>query len=395
MITYILLGVVIVLLIVVIVLQITNKNNNDDAKLDELSKQVTELTNKNNNDNSRLGELSRQMTELTNKNYDQQILLMKTLNDNSTKQTQLITTAIKDMQDSNEKKLEQMRLTVDEKLTNTLNKRLDSSFEQVSRQLKSVYESLGQMKELSTGITGLNKILTNVKSRGTWAEVQLGNILEQTIPNMYEANVKTNPKYNGQVEFAVKIPNGENDEISWLPIDSKFPVEDYIRLTTASENGDLEGVEKARKALEVRVREEGKAIRNYIDEPNTTPFAIMYLATEGLYAEIMNSKSAVAEKLHQQGILVAGPSTITALLNSLQLGFSTMAINKKANEVWTVLGNAKKQYELFGQLLEKARKKIDEAGKTIDEADHRNSIIQKNLKSVNDLTDNSNIEYLE
>lgn len=372
MLTNILIIVAIFLLIVVIVLLLTKTNNNSP----------------------RIEALSRQMNELTNKNYEQQILLINTLNENSQKQMQSISNSVQQMQENNEKKLEQMRLTVDEKLSDTLNKRLDSSFEQVSKQLKSVYESLGQMKELSTGVTGLNKILTNVKSRGTWAEVQLGNILEQTIPNMYEKNVKTNPKYNGQVEFAVKIPNSENDEIAWLPIDSKFPVEDYIRLNNASENGDLEGVERARKALEARVRDEGKAIKNYIDEPNTTPFAIMYLATEGLYAEIMNSKSAVAERLHEQGILVAGPSTITALLNSLQLGFSTMAINKKANEVWTVLGNAKKQYELFGNLLDKARKKIEEAGKTIDEADHRNSIIQKNLKSVNDLTDNSNIEYL-
>lgn len=372
MLTYVLFAIIIVLLVVIMILIISNKSKDNSARLEELS---------------------RQMNDLTNKNYDQQIMVMKTLNDNSTKQTQIISNAIVNMQDSNEKKLEQMRMTVDEKLTDTLNKRLDSSFEQVSLQLKSVYESLGHMKELSKGVNGLNRILTNVKSRGTWAEVQLGNILEQIIPNMYEKNVKTNPNYNGQVEFAVKIPNANDDSLCWLPIDSKFPLEDYIRLTSASESGDFAGVESARKALEVRVREEGKAIKNYINEPNTTPFAIMYLATEGLYAEIMNSKSAVAEKLHEQGILIAGPSTLAAILNSLSLGFSTVALNKKANEVWNILGNAKKQYETFGLLLQKARKKIDEAGKTIDEADHRNSIIQKNLKSVNELTDN-NIEYL-
>lgn len=374
MLTYVLVSICIVLLVVLIVLFLQKKNDNSSQRIEELS---------------------RQMNELTNKNYEQQILLMQTLSENSQKQTEAVSLAISKMQESNEQKLEQMRLTVDEKLTQTLNKRLDSSFEQVSKQLNRVYESLGEMKNLSTGVTGLNKILTNVKARGTWAEVQLGNILEQTIPNMYEQNVRTNPGYNGQVEFAVKIPNAENDSIAWLPIDSKFPMEDYVRLIESSEAGDFEGVEKARKSLEIRVREEGKAIKNYIAEPNTTPFAVLYLATEGLYAEIMNSKSGIAEKLHQQGILVAGPSTITALLNSLQLGFSTIAINKKANEVWTVLGNAKKQYELFGSLLEKARKKIEEAGKTIEEADHRNSIIQKNLKSVNDLADTSTIEYLE
>lgn len=374
MLEYILIGICIALLVVLIILQLTKKSEDNSARLEELS---------------------RQMSELTNKNYEQQIMLMQMLNENSAKQTEAVSKAIIQMQDSNEKKLEQMRLTVDEKLTQTLNKRLDSSFEQVSKQLGRVYESLGEMKNLSAGVSGLNKILTNVKARGTWAEVQLGNILEQIIPNMYEQNVRTNPKYNGQVEFAVKIPNSENDEIAWLPIDSKFPMEDYVRLINASEAGDYDSVDRARKALEVRVREEGKAIKNYIDEPNTTPFAIMYLATEGLYAEIMNSKSGIAEKLHQQGILVAGPSTITALLNSLQLGFSTIAINKKANEVWTVLGNAKKQYDMFGELLAKARKKIEEAGKTIDDAEHRNDIIKKNLKNVNDLGSNDDLQYLE
>ena len=248
------------------------------------------------------------------------------------------------------------------------------------------------MKELSSGVTdnvkGLNRVLTNVKSRGTWAEVQLGNILDQTIPGMYETNVKTNPKYNGQVEFAVKIPSAENDNVTWLPVDSKFPMEDYARLQTASENGDLEALERAKKALEQRVLAEGKAIKNYISTPETTPFAIMYLATEGLYAEIMRSNNAIAERLQAEGIMIAGPSTITALLNSLAMGFRTMAINEKANEVWKVLGAAKTQYEKFGDLLEKARKKVDEAGKVLDEADHRNSIIQKNLRKIETL-DNS------
>lgn len=367
MLTYILIGICILLLVVIVVLQLTGKSKTD---------------------NGRIEELSRQMQELTNKNYEQQIALMETLNKNTAYQTKMLQDSILKMQESNEHKLEQMRETVDEKLTATLNKRIDSSFEQVSRQLATVYKSLGEMKELSTGVSGLNKILTNVKSRGTWAELQLGNILEQIIPNMYDINVRTNPKYNGQVEFAVKIPNADNDEICWLPIDSKFPMEDYARLSTSAEAGDMGAVERARKALEQRVREEAKAIQNYISEPNTTPFAVMYLATEGLYAEIMNSKNGIAEKLQSMGILIAGPSTITAMLNSLQLGFSSIAISKRANEVWTILGNAKKQYDQFGLLLEKAKKKIEEAGKTIDEAEHRNDIIQKNLRSVNTLEDN-------
>ena len=395
MITYILLGICIVLLIAVIATLLTQGKKDDSAKIEELQRQLLDAVNKNNN-SARIEELSRQMNDLVNKNYEQQVKVIEALNNNYNNQTKLIQSSIASMQESNEKKLEQMRATVDEKLTSTLNKRIDSSFEQVSKQLTSVYKSLGEMKDLSVGVSGLNRILTNVKTRGTWAELQLGNILEQIIPNMYETNVRTNPKYNGQVEFAVKIPNAENDEVCWLPIDSKFPMEDYIRLSESAEMGDVEAVERAQKALEARVRDEAKAIKNYISEPQTTPFAIMYLATEGLYAEIMNSKTGLPEKLQNMGILVAGPSTITALLNSLSLGFSSIAINKRANEVWKVLGNAKKQYDMFGTLLEKAKKKIDEAGRTIEDANHRNDIIQKNLKSVNTLdTDPTDIELLD
>ena len=395
MITYILLGVCIVLLIAVIAILLVQGKKDDSAKIEELQRQLLDAVNKNNN-SARIEELSRQMNDLVNKNYEQQVKVIEALNNNYNNQTKLIHSSIASMQESNEKKLEQMRATVDEKLTSTLNKRIDSSFEQVSKQLTSVYRSLGEMKDLSVGVSGLNRILTNVKTRGTWAELQLGNILEQIIPNMYETNVRTNPKYNGQVEFAVKIPNAENDEVCWLPIDSKFPMEDYVRLNESAELGDMEAVERAQKALEARVRDEAKAIKNYISEPHTTPFAIMYLATEGLYAEIMNSKTGLPEKLQNMGILVAGPSTITALLNSLSLGFSSIAINKRANEVWKVLGNAKKQYDMFGTLLEKAKKKIDEAGKTIDDANHRNDIIQKNLKSVNSLDiDPTDIELLD
>lgn len=395
MITYILLGVCIVLLIAIIFILLKQGKKDDSAKIEELQRQLLDAVNKNNN-SARIEELSRQMNDLVNKNYEQQVKVIEALNNNYNNQTKLIQSSIASMQESNEKKLEQMRATVDEKLTSTLNKRIDSSFEQVSKQLTSVYRSLGEMKDLSVGVSGLNRILTNVKTRGTWAELQLGNILEQIIPNMYETNVRTNPKYNGQVEFAVKIPNAENDEVCWLPIDSKFPMEDYVRLNESAEMGDMEAVERAQKALEARVRDEAKAIKNYISEPHTTPFAIMYLATEGLYAEIMNSKTGLPEKLQNMGILVAGPSTITALLNSLSLGFSSIAINKRANEVWKVLGNAKKQYDMFGTLLEKAKKKIDEAGKTIDDANHRNDIIQKNLKSVNSLdTDPTDIEFLD
>lgn len=336
-----------------------------------------------------LNRLSDQMKGLTDKNYEQQIKLIETLNENAEKQTKITSEAIGSMQKSNEEKLEQMRKTVDEKLSETLNQRLNASFKAVSEQLSNVYKSLGEMKELSTGVTDnvkdLNRVLTNVKSRGTWAEVQLGNILDQTIPSMYETNVQTNPKYNGRVEFAIKIPNSEDNSITYLPVDSKFPMEDYARLTAASEAGDSEAVERAKKALEARIKDEAKLIKQYISSPETTPFAIMYLATEGLYAEVTASKTGLSEKLQSDGIMIAGPSTITALLNSLAMGFRTMAINEKANEVWKTLGIAKKQYAMFGDLLAKARKKVEEAGKALDDANHRNDVIQKHLRKVETL----------
>ena len=205
-----------------------------------------------------------------------------------------------EMQKSNEQKLDQMRQTVDEKLTGTLNTRLNASFQTVSQQLESVYKSLGEMQKLSSGVTesvnGLNRVLTNVKSRGTWAEVQLGNILDQTVPGMYDTNVATNPKYNGRVEFAVRIPAADGSGHAWLPIDSKFPMEDYARLTAAAQAGDRQGMESAQKALEQRVRDEAKLVRQYISAPETTPFAVLYLATEGLLKCSMRSSATCCKR---------------------------------------------------------------------------------------------------
>jgi len=393
-----LLLVLIILVITAIVLISRNKpvidyseTNNSlallDQKLDINSKQTGEA----------FRSISEQMHGLTEKNYEQMLKINESLNDNAEKQTKRISESILLMQNSNEQKLEEMRKTVDEKLTDTLNQRLNASFKTVSEQLQNVYKSLGEMKELSSGVTDkvadLNRVLTNVKARGTWAEVQLGNILDETIPGMYDTNVKTNPKYNGQVEFAIRIPNQEDDGITYLPVDSKFPMEDYVRLVEASEAGNAELVEQSRKALERRVRDEARLVRQYISTPETTPFAILYLATEGLYAEITSSKNGVVEKLQAEGVMVAGPSTITALLSSLAMGFRTMAINKKANEVWKVLGAAKTQYDKFGDLLQKAKKKVEEAGRVLEEADHRNDIIQKNLRKV-EILDNKDAQSI-
>ena len=289
---------------------------------------------------------------------------------------------------SNEKKLDEMRQVVDEKLTNTLTQRLDSSFKTVSEQLEHLYSALGEMKEMSGGIIGnvssLNRVLTNVKARGTWAEVQLKNILDQTIPGMYVENFSADEKTRERVEFAVKIPTNDGfGELTYLPIDSKFPIEDYIRLCNASEAGDAEAIQKARKELEDSILREAKEIKKYIKTPKTTPFAIMYLASEGLYAEVASSPSGLPEKLQSTyNIMIAGPTTVTALLNSLSMGFRIIAINEKANEVRKLLAAIKGQYEKFEVLLAKAKKKIDEAGKSLDDAQHRNDMIQKKLKGV-------------
>ncbi len=386
-------------------------------KTDDLTPQIKQLTTrvaeqqKNTSDEfarNRM-ELSKQLevmqgklAEMTKANFEQRITLnetvTKSLNDIRDRTVQenerlvkVVEAAIGKMQESNEKKLDEMRATVDEKLTSTLTTRLNSSFKTVSEQLENLYKSLGEMKELSAGVTdnvgALNRVLTNVKARGTWAEVQLETILDQTIPNMYEKNIATGEKDSERVEFAIRIPaSDDKSRITYLPVDSKFPMEDYVRLCTAADHADPDAVKAARKALEDRVLSEAKMIKKYINVPNTTPFAIMYLATEGLYAEIVSSSSGILEKIQNEcNVMVAGPSTITALLNSLSMGFKTVAINEKANEVRVLLGAAKAQYENFSVILEKAKKKIDDAGKTLDDAQKRNTIIRKKLRTVEDL----------
>lgn len=384
----ILFAVLFVLQVAIIILLLRRRSGDAGHQTELLARQLQAQ------DNERRAQIERleaAVQTLREDNYRQQVKLLELVQNQSDSQTRRLGAFMAEMQKSNEQKLDQMRQTVDEKLTGTLNTRLNASFQTVSQQLESVYKSLGEMQKLSSGVTesvnGLNRVLTNVKSRGAWAEVQLGNILDQTVPGMYDTNVATNPKYNGRVEFAVRIPAADGSGHAWLPIDSKFPMEDYARLTAAAQAGDRQGMESAQKALEQRVRDEAKLVRQYISAPETTPFAVLYLATEGLYAQILGSRSGLAEKLQQQGILLAGPTTVTALLNALAMGFRTLAINRKATEVWQVLGAAKMQYEKFGDLLQKARKKVDEAGKVLDEADHRNDIIQKHLRRVETLDD--------
>lgn len=361
-------------------IRVENQNSNKEIR-EEVKKSLedmsTRIDNMNKGNFEHREKMSEMLVTMSEKNAEQ-----------SDKQNKTLEASIAKMQESNEKKLEEMRVTVDEKLQSTLTTRLDSSFKTVATQLENLHKSLGEMQTLSTGVTenvtALNRVLTNVKARGTWAEVQLEGILDQTIPNMYEKNLATVPGSLDRVEFAIRIPSSDKDgKDIFLPVDSKFPMEDYIRLCDAADRADADAVKLARKELEKKVENEAKTIAKYIHVPDTTPFAIMYLATEGLYAEIASSRTGLPEKLQNDyNIMIAGPSTITALLNSLSMGFKTIAINEKANEVREILGAAKAQYERFGDLLAKAKKKVEDAGKTLEEAERKNIYIQRKLKNV-------------
>ena len=293
---------------------------------------------------------------------------------------------LKSLQEENTAKLEQMRATVDEKLHATLEKRLGESFQLVSERLELVHKGLGEMQSLAIGVGDLKKVLTNVKSRGTFGEIQLGSLLEQVLtPDQYSANVATKAGSSERVEFAVKLPGRELDDkgIVWLPLDAKFPQEDYLRLVEAQEQGNPEGVADASRQLERQVKLMATTIRDkYLDPPNTTDFAIMFLPTEGLYAEVLR-RPGLSEIIQREcRIIIAGPTTLAALLNSLQLGFRTLAIEKRSSEVWKLLGAVKTEFGKFGEILEKTKKKLDEASSSIDTAAVRTRAIERRLRGV-------------
>jgi DNA recombination protein RmuC len=286
------------------------------------------------------------------------------------------------------RQLEQVRQTVDEKLQGALEKRLGESFQLVSERLEQVHKGLGEMQTLASGVGDLKKVLTNVKVRGNWGEVQLGNLLEQVLtPDQYATNVATRDHGGERVEFAVKLPGrGEGDEPVWLPIDAKFPQEDYARLVEAQERGDGDAAEAASRALEMRVRGCAKDICDkYLAPPRTTDFGILFLPTEGLYAEVLR-RTGLVELLHREcRVIIAGPTTLFAILNSLQMGFRTLAIQKRSSEVWTVLGAVKTEFGKFGGVLEKVQKKLQEASSQMDNVAVRTRAIDRNLRKVQEL----------
>lgn len=305
---------------------------------------------------------------------------------------------LKTLQDDNAQKLEQMRQTVDEKLHATLEQRLTESFKFVSDRLDLVHKGLGEMQSLAVGVGDLKRVLTNVKTRGTWGEIQLGSLLEEMLaPSQFDRNVITKKGSNERVEFAIKLPGRNSDDgVVWLPIDAKFPREDYERLIEAQERADPSAVEESTRQLEGRIKNEAKVIREkYIDPPNTTDFALMFLPTEGLYAEVIRRQGLIDFLQRTYRVTVVGPSNLTAFLSSLQMGFRTLAIEKRSSEVWELLAAVKTEFGKFADILAKTKKKLEEATNTIGSAEVRTRAITRKLKGVEGLTEQKATNLLE
>lgn len=295
---------------------------------------------------------------------------------------------LRGLQEDNAARLEQVRVTVDERLQGTLETRLGESFRVVSERLEQVHRGLGEMQALAAGVGDLKKVLTNVKARGTWGEVQLGALLEQVLaPGQYETNVATKTGSDDRVEFAIGLPGHDvSDQRVWLPVDAKFPQEDYQRLLEASERGDPDGVEAAARQLEVRVKASAKDIRDkYLDPPQTTDFGILFLPTEGLFAEALRRPGLADTIQREMRVVIAGPTTLWAILNSLQMGFRTLAIERRSSEVWEVLGTVKTQFARFGEIVAAVQKKLQEASNKMDLIARQSRTIQRKLKDVQEL----------
>lgn len=293
---------------------------------------------------------------------------------------------LSEIQEKNEKKLEEMRNTVDEKLHSTLEKRLGESFKLVSDRLELVHKGLGEMQNLAIGVGDLKKVLSNVKDRGTWGEIQLGTLLEQILTHdQYEKNVKTKTGSNALVEFAIKLPGKNNlsSDIVWLPIDAKFPLEDYQRLILAREKADLPLIDESLKKLEKSIKDAAKDISTkYLDPPNTTDFAFMFLPMESLYAEVLSLPGLFDTVQRAYKVTIAGPANFVAVLNSLQMGFRTLVIEKRSSEVWKLLSIVKTEFSKFGDLLENTQKKLDQASQSIGDASRKTRTIERKLRDV-------------
>ncbi|MFN2474936.1 MAG: DNA recombination protein RmuC [Chthoniobacterales bacterium] len=302
----------------------------------------------------------------------------------------IVDTRLKELQQDNSKQLDRMRVTVDEKLQGTLEKRLGESFKLVSERLEQVHQGLGAMQQLASDVGGLQRVLTNVKTRGGWGEVQLGALLEQVLTtDQFERNVRTREESGETVEFAIKLPGYGNGSAVWLPIDAKFPVEDYQRLIAAQESADVPATELATKNLETQLRKCAKDIcSKYINPPKTTDFALMFLPTEGLYAEAIRRVGLVEQVQRDCRVVITGPTTLAALLNSLQMGFRTLSIQQRSSEVWNLLAAVKTEFGKFGDALTKVKDKLDQASSDMDKVATRSRVITRKLRDVEELPAN-------
>lgn len=332
-------------------------------------------------------ELAAQLAQLAHSNEEKLEAVRQTV---ETKLTQL--------QTDNAGKLEQMRMTVDEKLQSTLETRLSESFKLVSERLERVHQGLGEMQALASGVGDLKRMLSNVKTRGTWGEMQLSALLEQVLTaEQYAKNVATKPGSGDRVEFAIRLPGQSADaqQVVWLPVDAKFPKEDYERLNSALEDGDKPAADSARKALEQRVRDEARTIKEkYIEPPHTTDFAILFLPLEGLYAEVLRVPDIVESLQRDHRVVLAGPTTLAALLNALQMGFRTLAIEKRTSEIWQVLGAVKTEFAKYNDVLQKVREKLQQATNAVEKAEVRTRAIAKQLRNVEELPEPQAIALL-
>jgi DNA recombination protein RmuC len=375
----------IILLFLLILLAKKKQHNNksDDAPL-------TLILNQNNETRKELFQiLENQRKGLSDQilSFDQRLMnSLDSVEQKSEKLTSNVNSQLEKIREDNEKRLESIRTTVDQKLTTTLNARLGESFKVVSNQLEVVHNSLGEMKALANDVGNLSRILMNVKIRGTWGEYQLENILEQIlIPSQWEKNVITRKSTNNRVEFAIILP-GKGDFPIYLPIDAKFPKEDYERLQEYQLNGDKEKIAQAKKAIATRIQSEAKEIhQKYIDPPNTTEFAILFLPIEGLFAEVLSINGLIDTIQREYKVVVSGPTTFAALVNSLQMGFKTLAIEKRSEEVWTVLTSVKSEFQRFASQIENVQQKLNQASTTIDKLGTRTRVMNKKLNLVDDV----------
>lgn len=355
---------------------------------DSLANNMTELRASN---DAKLAEIVTRTTESASTLNQTAQQTIATVADRLTELKSTVDSALKaelgTLRSENTVALDAMRATVDEKLHATLEKRLGESFFMVSEKLEQVHRGLGEMQSLAVGVGDLRKVLTNVKTRGTWGEVQLETLLDQMLTvDQYSKNVATKPGSNARVEFAIRFPGRTETGSIWLPIDAKFPLEDYQRLIEAQELADVPAIEAAGKSLEARIKSEARNIREkYIEPPATTDFAILYLPTEGLYAEVLRRPGLSDAVQRECKILLCGPTTLAALLNSLQMGFRTLAIEKRSSEVWTVLGHVKAEFKKFGEALAHTKKKLDEASSSIESAEQRNRVLTRKLNNVEEL----------